>query len=168
MCPPLSLLLACFAAAPLSAGHSQICWAFLSCLRVMQLAGQSVEAFMAKRNYHAMPAHEDVWEVPLSDLPAAYNLHMRMQAVAEKNQQEPEAADLPDDSVRDHPGPGKDAQPRKPKQPVSHVTCLGLYQCRVCTEYCTFMMIITSVCCLTGVAIVMCHCCCQGNWCCKY
>ena len=88
----------------------------------MQLAGQSVEAFMAKRHYRAMPAHEDVWEVPLSDLPAAYNLHMRMQALAEMEHQ-PGTADVPDDSVNEQPWAAKDAQPRKPKQPVSHAVC---------------------------------------------
>ena len=84
---------------------------------VLQLAGQSVEAFMAKRNYHAMPQHEDVWAAPVSDMPAAYNLHARMQALAEEHQKEHEQETV-EESEQDQQQAAREQQPRKSKQPV--------------------------------------------------
>ena len=97
---------------------SQHIWSTL-CL-VVQLAGQSVEAFMAKRNYHAMPQHEDVWQAPVSDVPAAYNLHARMQDLAEQHQREQAQDPMEEEPHQDQHQPAKEQQPRKPKQLVRH------------------------------------------------
>ena len=80
----------------------------------MQLANQDVEAFKAKRNFLAIPEHEDQWLVPVSEVPVSYNLQARMQAAADKTlQQAPEEAAHEADPV-----PPRDNQPRKAKQPV--------------------------------------------------
>ena len=87
----------------------------------MQLADQSIEDFMTRRGFHAMPEHEDTWAVPVSLVPAAYNLHARMAASADHGSAEEEEgrAELqmmvgPDaDSSSPH-----DKQPCKPRQQV--------------------------------------------------
>ena len=95
----------------------------MSC--VLQLAGQSVDAFIAKRNYHAMPQHEDVWAAPVSDMPAAYNLHARMQALAEQQQQE-QAEDTLQEPEQDHHQAAREQQPRKAMQPVRNLSSGGM------------------------------------------
>ena len=64
-----------------------------------------------------MPEHEDTWAVPVSLVPAAYNLHARMQAAADNTTEdvgvEP-PVDIPDAEASSPRG----KQPRKPKLQV--------------------------------------------------
>ncbi len=52
----------------------------------VQLAGHSTEAFMDRRGFRALPEHEQVWAVPVSKAPAAYNLR----ALTDLSEQEDE------------------------------------------------------------------------------
>ena len=87
-----------------------------SCL---QLADQNIEDFMAKRGFNAMPKHEDIWVVPVSQVPAAYNLHARMQAAADTAREDiDEEAESAMDRPDEEPSSPRSKQPRKPKQQV--------------------------------------------------
>lgn len=83
----------------------------------MQLAEQSIEEFMARRGFNAMPEHEDTWAVPVSLVPATYNLHAQMQAAADSTRggegAEP-SVDRPDAEASSP----RSKQPRKPKLQV--------------------------------------------------
>lgn len=81
----------------------------------LQLAGQNIEDFMAKRGFHAMPEHEDTWAVPVSQVPAAYNLHAQMQADRAEGEEE---AELAKDRLDEEAFSLRSKQPRKPKQQV--------------------------------------------------
>ncbi len=50
----------------------------------VQLAGQSKEAFMDRRGFRALPEHEQVWAVPVSKAPAAYNLRAQLAELGEQ------------------------------------------------------------------------------------
>ncbi len=54
----------------------------------VQLAGHSTEAFMDRREFRALPEHEQVWAVPVSKAPAAYNLR----ALTDLTEQEDEGS----------------------------------------------------------------------------
>lgn len=91
-----------------------------SCL---QLADQNIEDLMAKRGFQAMPEHEDVWVVPVSQVPATYNLHAQMQAAADTAREDiDKEAESAMDRVDEEPSSPRSKQPRKPKQQVP--TCL--------------------------------------------
>ena len=50
----------------------------------VQLAGHSTEAFMDRRGFRALPEHEQVWAVPVSKAPAAYNLRAQLAELGEQ------------------------------------------------------------------------------------
>ena len=107
-------------------GHNPAC-----CL---QLADQNIEDFMAKRGFHAMPEHEDTWAVPVSQVPAAYNLHARMQAAADRVGEE-EEAELARDRLDEEASSLRSKQPRKPKQQVYlHASTLYMADLPTCVE----------------------------------
>ncbi|DBA78596.1 TPA: hypothetical protein ACH3X1_008526 [Trebouxia sp. C0004] len=61
---------------------------FLQALNVTQLAGQSVEAFMDRRGFRALPEYEEVWAVPVSKMPAAYNLRAHLADLTEEEDED--------------------------------------------------------------------------------
>ena len=87
---------------------------------------------MAKRGFHAMPEHEDRWEVPVSQVPAAYNLQARMQAAADKGRQG-EAAEAPLSDADEDSSGALSKQPRKPRQQV-HMQEVALQDCAPCSD----------------------------------
>lgn len=54
----------------------------------VQLAGQSVEAFMDRRGFRALPEYEQVWAVPVSEMPAAYNLRAHLADLTEQEDED--------------------------------------------------------------------------------
>ena len=54
----------------------------------VQLAGQSVEAFMDRRGFRALPEYEQVWAVPVSEVPAAYNLRAHLADLTEQEDED--------------------------------------------------------------------------------
>lgn len=96
----------------------------------LQLAEQNIEDFMAKRGFHAMPEHEDTWTVPVSQVPAAYNLHAQMQAAADRAQ---EVIDEEAESSMDkdeEPSSARSKPPRSSKPQVT--TCFICNACQIC------------------------------------
>ena len=83
----------------------------------MQLAEQSIEDFMARRGFHVTPEHEDTWVVPVSLVPATYNLHARMQAAADTTTEDVGVEPPVDNPDAEAPSP-RGKQPCKPKLQV--------------------------------------------------
>lgn len=54
----------------------------------VQLAGQSMEAFMDRRGFRALPEYEQVWAVPVSNMPAAYNLRAHLADLTEQEDED--------------------------------------------------------------------------------
>lgn len=87
-----------------------------------QLAGQSVESFMERRGFHALPDHEEVWAVPVSEAPAAYNLRGHIIDAAEDHEEE--LNEVPSDlTAGDAAGPPKDKPARSRQKVREFVAC---------------------------------------------
>ena len=86
-----------------------------SCVGPVQLAEQSVESFMDRRGFRALPEHEQVWAVPVSKAPAAYNLRGHL---ADPTGQEEEQ--LTDNAGNGHSAYLTQDKAAKAKQKVRH------------------------------------------------
>lgn len=101
----------------------------------LQLAEQSIEDFMAKRGFHAMPEHEDIWAVPVSQVPAACNLHAQMQAAADRAQAGiDEEAESSVGKLDERPTSPRSRKPQKAKPQVP--TCFICNACQICQHAC--------------------------------
>lgn len=99
-----------------------------------QLAGQSVEAFMDRRGFRALPDYEQVWAVPVSEMPAAYNLRAHLADLTEQEDEDSISQSTEDRQAARTPA----ERPFKAKQKVvkvMHVTTtptespLNVYMC---------------------------------------
>ncbi len=96
----------------------------------VQLAGQSVEAFMDRRGFRALPEYEQVWAVPVSKMPAAYNLRAHLADLTEQEDEDSISQSMEDR----HAARTAADRPFKAKQKVVKAmrvttTCTEMYTC---------------------------------------
>jgi hypothetical protein len=89
-----------------------------------------MEAFMDRRGFRALPEYEQVWAVPVSNMPAAYNLRAHLADLTEQEDEDSISQSMEDR----HAARTAADRPFKAKQKVVKAmrvttTCTEMYTC---------------------------------------